>query len=137
MVGTVCMTTHGSRAVGMFCNSSSVTLVVVVCRLMSMIGVAAVTLTVSAVPATRELDGERRRLTRSDLHTRVGERVEAGERRLDRVIADREIQEVRLALCVGDLRLIDRASEIHVDARQSTARRVFDRHIDAALESLG
>jgi len=44
--------THGSRAVGMFCSSSSVTLVVVVSRLRSMIGVAAVTLTVSAVPAT-------------------------------------------------------------------------------------
>ena len=51
-VGTVCMTTHGSRELGMFCSSSSVTLVVVVSRFTSMIGDAAVTLTVSAVPAT-------------------------------------------------------------------------------------
>ena len=49
------MTTHGSRAVGMFCSSSSVTLVVVVSRFTSMIGVAAVTLTVSLVPATASL----------------------------------------------------------------------------------
>ena len=46
------MITHGSRAVGMFWSSSSVTLVVVVSRLTSMIGVAAVTLIVSEVPAT-------------------------------------------------------------------------------------
>ena len=46
------MTAHGSRELGMFCSSSSVTLVVVVSRLRSMTGVAAVTLTVSAVPAT-------------------------------------------------------------------------------------
>ena len=51
------MTTHGSRALGMFCSSSSVTLVVVVSFLVSMIGVAAVTLTVSCVPATPILIG--------------------------------------------------------------------------------
>ena len=39
----------------MFCSSSSVTLVVVVSRLRSMTGVAAVTLIVSAVPATPSL----------------------------------------------------------------------------------
>ena len=51
------MTTHGSRALGMFCSSSSVTLVVVVSFLVSMIGVAAVTFTVSCVPATPILIG--------------------------------------------------------------------------------
>ncbi len=54
-VGTVCITAHGSRELGMFCSSSSVTLVVVVSRLRSITGVAAVTFTVSVVPATPSL----------------------------------------------------------------------------------
>ncbi len=49
------MTTHGSRALGMFCSSSNDTLVVVVSRLVSMRGVAAVTVMVSVVPATASL----------------------------------------------------------------------------------
>src|SRR5580765_8430390 len=109
MVGTVCMTTHGSRALGMFCSSSSVTLVVVVSRFRSMTGVAAVTLTVSAVPATPSFA----EIGVADpLHGVVDERVEALERRLHRVGADRQIQEARLPLRVGHLRLVDRAREI-------------------------
>src|SRR3989442_8940421 len=52
MPGTVCITTHGSRPEGMFCSSSSEMVVDVPVLFVSMIGVAAVTLTVSAAPAT-------------------------------------------------------------------------------------
>ena len=52
MPGTVCSTTHGSRAVGTFCSSSSVTFVDSVVFLVSMTGVSAVTCTCSCTPAT-------------------------------------------------------------------------------------
>ena len=50
--GTVCSTTHGSRADGMFCSSSTLTLVDVVIFLVSTVGVPAVTFTCVATPAT-------------------------------------------------------------------------------------
>ena len=53
MPGTVCITTHGSRADGMFCNSWSVTLVPVPDFFASMIGDSAVTSTCVCTPPTR------------------------------------------------------------------------------------
>ena len=55
MPGTVCITTHGSRPDGMFCSSSRLTVVDVPVFFTSTIGEAAVTLTVSALPATPSL----------------------------------------------------------------------------------
>ena len=130
------MTTHGSRELGMFCSSSIVTLVVVVSRLMSMSGVAAVTLIVSVVPATASLidSGVLPPLTTCTVLFDVA--VEAGDVRLHGVGADRQVQEVRLPLCVGHLGLVHRAGELDVDAGQPSAGRVLDRHVDAAGEDL-
>ena len=64
-----------------------------------------VTSTVSAAPATRELHGERRARAAEHFDVAVGAGREAGQRHLDGVDADRQVQEVRLALGVGDLRL--------------------------------
>jgi hypothetical protein len=50
--GTDCRTTHGSRAVGMFCSSWFVMLVEIVCRFGSMIGVPPSTWTCSVTPCT-------------------------------------------------------------------------------------
>ncbi len=50
--GTVWSTTHGSRALGMFCSSSRLTLVDTVCFLVSMTGVSLVTSTFSDRPPT-------------------------------------------------------------------------------------
>ena len=65
----------------------------------------------------RHADVDWCRGARRHLHLRIVERAEAGERRLDGVRADRQIQEVRLALRVSDLRLARRSREIHGDAR--------------------
>ena len=120
----------------MFCSSSSVTLVVVVSRLRSMTGVAAVTLTVSAVPATPSFAaiGVDAPLTTCTVSLAKG--LKPWQRRLDGVGADRQVQEVRLALRVGHLRLGERTGEIDADAGQPAAGRILDRDVDAPGEHL-
>jgi len=104
--------------------------------LTSTIGVAAVTFHVSAVPATPSFAeiGVAEPLTTSTVL--LANVLKPWSERLDRVGADRQIQEARLALRVGHLRLADRAREIDADARQTATGGVLHRHFDATGEYL-
>ena len=69
-------------------------------------------------------------------HGVVGVAVETGECGVDRIGADRKVQEMRLALHVGDLGLVHRAGKLHGHARHPAAGGVLDGDVHAAREHL-
>ena len=85
----------------------------------------------------RQLDRERRAGAAEHLDVAAGGRSETRERGVDGVGADGQVQEVCLPVFVGDLRLRDRAVELHVDPGQPSAGRALDRDVDAAGRDLG
>ena len=94
------------------------------------------TLTVSGAPATASgtTSGVLAPLSTSTLLLVEG--VNPGHSDLDGVDADRQIQEVRLPLRVGHLRLGERAGELHVGAGHPRAGRILNRDVDASGEYL-
>ena len=84
----------------------------------------------------RELHGKRRARTAEDFDVAAGGGCEAGQRHTDGVDAHRQIQEVSLALRVGDLRLGRHTFEGHARTGQPGAAGVLNRDVDASGEYL-
>ena len=136
MPGTVCRTTQGSRALGMFCSSSRLTLVETVCLLVSMTGVSDVTSTCLRQPADAHRDAERHDRAGIDRHVLVPVVGEPGELGGDGIAPGREVHEVRLALAVRDGDVGLRADGLDRHAGQHRAGAVLDGDVDTACVDL-